>query len=162
MATDWVIETHELTRRFKKVTAVSNLTLQVNRGEIFGLVGPDGAGKTTTIRLLAAILDPDEGWAKVDGFNTVSQPEPIKRRIGYMAEYRPLARCSSRRKCRRCTPRSRHSSPRSRRRARGCLAGKRRPKRRRPCRPCRSNPRTDPRTLCWSPKTGRARRRTRW
>ena len=86
MANDWVIETHELTRRFKKVTAVSNLTLQIKRGEIFGLVGPDGAGKTTTIRLLTAILDPDAGWAKVAGFDTVRQPESIKRRIGYMAQ----------------------------------------------------------------------------
>ncbi len=85
-ANEWVIETHALTRRFKDVTAVSNLTLQVKRGEIFGLVGPDGAGKTTTIRLLTAILDPDAGWAKVAGFDTVSQPEQIKHRIGYMAQ----------------------------------------------------------------------------
>ena len=83
---EWVIETHELTRQFKDVTAVSSLTLQVKRGEIFGLVGPDGAGKTTTIRLLTAILDPDAGWAKVAGFDTVSQPEQIKHRIGYMAQ----------------------------------------------------------------------------
>lgn len=86
MANEWVIETHELTRKFKEVTAVSNLTLNIKKGEIFGLVGPDGAGKTTTIRLLTAILDPDAGWAKVAGFDTVSQPEPIKRRIGYMAQ----------------------------------------------------------------------------
>ncbi len=86
MADEWVIETEGLTRTFKKVTAVNNLTLQIKRGEIFGLVGPDGAGKTTTIRLLAAILDPTGGSAKVDGFDTVAQPEPIKRRIGYMAQ----------------------------------------------------------------------------
>ncbi|MCP4424141.1 MAG: ABC transporter ATP-binding protein [Chloroflexi bacterium] len=83
---EWVVETEELTREFKGVTAVRNLTLQIRPGEIFGLVGPDGAGKTTVIRLLAAILDPTEGAAKVAGFDTVAQPEPIKRRIGYMAQ----------------------------------------------------------------------------
>ncbi|MFQ5399614.1 MAG: ABC transporter ATP-binding protein [Anaerolineae bacterium] len=86
MSNDWVIETQELRREFKGVTAVRQLNLQVQRSEIFGLVGPDGAGKTTTIRLLAAILDPTGGSAKVAGFDTVSQPEPIKRRIGYMAQ----------------------------------------------------------------------------
>jgi ABC-2 type transport system ATP-binding protein len=83
---DVVIETENLTRTFKEITAVSNLSLQINRGEIFGLVGPDGAGKTTTIRLLAAILDPDTGWAKIDGYDTVHEAEPIKRHIGYMAQ----------------------------------------------------------------------------
>ena len=58
----------------------------MQRGEIFGLVGPDGAGKTTTIRLLTAILDPSDGWAKVDGFDTVSEAEEIKQHIGYMAQ----------------------------------------------------------------------------
>jgi ABC-2 type transport system ATP-binding protein len=81
-----VIETRGLTRTFKNVTAVDGLDMHVNRGEIFGLVGPDGAGKTTTIRLLAAILDPTDGWAKVEGFDTVDEPEPIKQRIGYMAQ----------------------------------------------------------------------------
>jgi len=57
----------------------------VHPGEVFGLVGPDGAGKTTTIRMLCAILDPTEGKAQVAGFNTVKGAEQIKRRIGYMA-----------------------------------------------------------------------------
>ncbi len=83
---DWVIEAEDLTRRFKNVTAVDGLDLRVRRGEIFGLVGPDGAGKTTVIRMLCAIMDPTEGWAKVAGFDTVSDPEPIKKRIGYMAQ----------------------------------------------------------------------------
>jgi ABC-2 type transport system ATP-binding protein len=81
-----VIETQNLTRNFKKVTAVDGLDLSVQRGEIFGLVGPDGAGKTTTIRMLCAIMDPTEGRARVAGFDTVSQSEEIKRRIGYMAQ----------------------------------------------------------------------------
>jgi ABC-2 type transport system ATP-binding protein len=81
-----VIETENLTRAFKDVVAVDGLNLRVLRGEIFGLVGPDGAGKTTTIRLLAAILDPTDGQVRVLGYDTVQQPEPIKRRIGYMAQ----------------------------------------------------------------------------
>jgi ABC-2 type transport system ATP-binding protein len=83
---DLAIETKDLTRRFKQVTAVDGLTLEVKRGEIFGLVGPDGAGKTTTIRMLCAIMDPTEGRARVAGFDTVSESEAIKRRIGYMAQ----------------------------------------------------------------------------
>jgi ABC-2 type transport system ATP-binding protein len=82
----WVIQTENLTRSFKKVTAVNGLNLSVRRGEIFGLVGPDGAGKTTTIRMLCAIMDPTEGSAQIAGFDTVREPEPIKRRIGYMAQ----------------------------------------------------------------------------
>ncbi|UCC65747.1 MAG: ABC transporter ATP-binding protein [Anaerolineae bacterium] len=81
-----VIETNDLARAFKGVVAVDGLNLSVRRGEIFGLVGPDGAGKTTTIRLLAAIMDPTDGWARVFGYDTARQPEPIKRRIGYMAQ----------------------------------------------------------------------------
>jgi ABC-2 type transport system ATP-binding protein len=81
-----IIETQGLTRAFKTIVAVDGLTLRVEPGEIFGLLGPDGAGKTTTIRLLSAIMDPTGGWAKVAGFDTVTEPEPIKRRIGYMAQ----------------------------------------------------------------------------
>ncbi len=81
-----IIVTENLTRRFKNVTAVDGLSLSVRRGEIFGLVGPDGAGKTTTIRMLCAIMDPTRGSARVAGFDTVSESEQIKRRIGYMAQ----------------------------------------------------------------------------
>jgi ABC-2 type transport system ATP-binding protein len=81
-----IIVTHNLGRSFKEVTAVDNLNITVRAGEIFGLLGPDGAGKTTTIRLLAAILDPSSGRAEVAGFDTVKEPESIKRRIGYMAQ----------------------------------------------------------------------------
>jgi len=81
-----VIETHDLTKRFKHVTAVDGLNLSIQRGEIFGLLGPDGAGKTTTIRMLCAIMNPSEGSAHVAGFDTVREPEQIKKRIGYMAQ----------------------------------------------------------------------------
>jgi len=83
---NWVIETDGLTKRFKKVTAVDGLDLSIRRGEIFGLLGPDGAGKTTTIRMLCAIMDPSAGSAHVAGFDTVKEPEEIKKRIGYMAQ----------------------------------------------------------------------------
>jgi ABC-2 type transport system ATP-binding protein len=83
---EFVIITENLTKRFGDVVAVNNLNVQIKRGEIFGLVGPDGAGKTTTIRLLAAIMDPTEGRATVAGYDTVKEAEPIKGRIGYMAQ----------------------------------------------------------------------------
>jgi len=82
----YVIETHNLTKRFKHVTAVDGLNLSIRRGEIFGLLGPDGAGKTTTIRMLCAIMDPSAGSARVAGFDTVKEPEEIKKRIGYMPQ----------------------------------------------------------------------------
>jgi ABC-2 type transport system ATP-binding protein len=81
-----VIETKNLTRKFRDLIAVDNLNLEIKRGEIFGLVGPDGAGKTTTIRMLAAIMDPSEGRATVAGYDTVKEAEAIKHHIGYMAQ----------------------------------------------------------------------------
>ena len=83
---EFVIETQGLTKRFKAVTAVDGLDLAVRPGEIFGLLGPDGAGKTTTIRMLCAIMDPSGGSARVAGFDTVQEAEEIKQRIGYMAQ----------------------------------------------------------------------------
>ena len=82
----FVIETENLTRQFRDLVAVDNLNLEIKRGEIFGLVGPDGAGKTTTIRMLAAIMDPTQGRATVAGCDTVKEAEAIKHRIGYMAQ----------------------------------------------------------------------------
>ena len=83
---DVIIETENLTKKFKKVTAVDRLNLNIERGEIFGLVGPDGAGKTTTFRLLTAIMNPTEGKASVAGYDTVKEPEEIKKLIGYMPQ----------------------------------------------------------------------------
>jgi ABC-2 type transport system ATP-binding protein len=80
------IKTENLTRKFRDLVAVDHLNLEIKRGETFGLVGPDGAGKTTTIRMLCAIMDPTEGSATVSGFDTVKQAEDIKKRIGYMAQ----------------------------------------------------------------------------
>ncbi|MBZ5606951.1 MAG: ABC transporter ATP-binding protein [Acidobacteriia bacterium] len=75
-----------LTRRFGELTAVENLNLEVPRGEIFGIVGPDGAGKTTTMRLLCGLLDPTEGEAWVTGRNVAHDLDAVKDQIGYMAQ----------------------------------------------------------------------------
>ena len=80
------IETEGLTRKFGALTAVDKLNLNIEQGEIFGLVGPDGAGKTTTMRLLAGILEPTSGGARVCGKDVVKQPESVKRDIAYMAQ----------------------------------------------------------------------------
>jgi ABC-2 type transport system ATP-binding protein len=84
--TSSIITTEGLTRDFKANRAVDSLTLEVQRGEIFGLVGPDGAGKTTTLRLLAGLLDITEGNAKIAGFDLAKQSEALKSSIGYMAQ----------------------------------------------------------------------------
>ncbi|MBN2502421.1 MAG: ABC transporter ATP-binding protein [Anaerolineales bacterium] len=86
MAGTTIIETHGLTRLFKENRAVDSLDLTIQTGELFGLVGPDGAGKTTTLRLLAGLLDISEGGATVAGFDLKEQPEAIKPKIGYMAQ----------------------------------------------------------------------------
>ena len=75
-----------LLKRFPGVTAVDHLNLEVHPGEIFGLVGPDGAGKTTTMRMLAGVLSPDEGSATIAGFDVVRDPEGVKNHISYMSQ----------------------------------------------------------------------------
>jgi ABC-2 type transport system ATP-binding protein len=81
-----IIRTRGLTRRFSGLTAVDRLDLEVAPGEIFGLVGPDGAGKTTTLRLLCGLMDPSEGEASVAGHDVARQSREVKERIGYMAQ----------------------------------------------------------------------------
>ncbi len=75
-----------LTRRFGDVTAVDALTLDVRPGELFGIVGPDGAGKTTTLRMLAGVLRPSAGTAIVDGVDVGEDPEAAKPHLAYMAQ----------------------------------------------------------------------------
>ncbi|MGO9086633.1 MAG: ATP-binding cassette domain-containing protein [Candidatus Sulfotelmatobacter sp.] len=75
-----------LTKTFPGVRAVDHLSFEVHPGEIFGLVGPDGAGKTTTLRMLAGIMPPDEGGAKVDGSDVVRDPENAKHHLSYMPQ----------------------------------------------------------------------------
>jgi ABC-2 type transport system ATP-binding protein len=80
------IEIKRLTKRFGELTALDQFSLDVHKGELFGLVGPDGAGKTTTMRLLCGIMDPTSGEAWVAGHNILIEPEQIKERIGYMSQ----------------------------------------------------------------------------
>ncbi len=80
------IQVDHLTRRFGNFVAVDQVSFQVLPGEIVGYLGPNGCGKTTTIRLLLGLLRPDAGWAKVLGFDTASQSEDIRARCGYMSQ----------------------------------------------------------------------------
>ena len=75
-----------LTKRFAAVTAVDDLSFAVARGEIFGLVGPDGAGKTTVMRMLAGVMRPDGGAISLDGVDVVGDPERAKRHLSYMPQ----------------------------------------------------------------------------
>ncbi len=81
-----MIKTEKLTKYFGPLKAVDNLTLNVAEGEIFGLVGPDGAGKTTTIRLLTSLMEPSGGAAWIAGKHTVKDAELLKEGIGYMSQ----------------------------------------------------------------------------
>ena len=80
------IRAESLTKTFDSLTAVDALTLSVAEGEIFGLVGPDGAGKTTTMRLLTSIMEPTSGDAWVAGHHIVKEADAIKEKIGYMSQ----------------------------------------------------------------------------
>lgn len=83
---DLAIRTQGLTKRFGALTAVANLNLEVLLGEAFALVGPDGAGKTTSMRLLCGIMKPDSGQAAVLGHDTVRSARALKEHIGYMPQ----------------------------------------------------------------------------
>ena len=80
------IKAVNLTRKFAQVAAVDSLSLEIEEGEIFGLVGPDGAGKSTTMRLLAGILEPDSGEAWVFGKHIIKESESLKDHIAYMPQ----------------------------------------------------------------------------
>lgn len=80
------IKTSNLTKTFGDNIAVDNLNLEIKKGELFGLVGPDGAGKTTTMRLLTGIMEPTSGEAWVAGHSIIKEGERIKEKIGYMSQ----------------------------------------------------------------------------
>jgi ABC-2 type transport system ATP-binding protein len=81
-----MIEIHGVTKIYKELTAVKNLNLTINKGDIFGFIGPNGAGKTTTIKILATLLKPTQGYAMVGGYNVLTQPDDVKRVMGYMPD----------------------------------------------------------------------------
>ena len=78
------IAAKELVKRYGKLTALDRVSFEVGRGELFGMIGPDGAGKTTLFRLLTTLLVPDGGEATVDGLDVVADYKEIRRRVGYM------------------------------------------------------------------------------
>src|SRR5918993_1490452 len=80
-----IIEVENLTRRFGAFTAVDHVSFHVTRGEIFGFLGGNGSGKSTTIRILCGLLAPTSGRAVVGGFDVAREPESVRRNIGYMS-----------------------------------------------------------------------------
>ena len=82
----WAVETADLVKTFGAFMAVDHVTLQVRKGEIFGFLGPNGAGKSTTIRMLCGLLTPSAGSGRVNGFDVATEPEEIRRSIGYMSQ----------------------------------------------------------------------------
>ncbi|MBW1666945.1 MAG: ABC transporter ATP-binding protein [Deltaproteobacteria bacterium] len=81
-----VVDVENLARKFGEVTALDNLSFSVQEGEIFGLVGPDGSGKTTCLRILSGLMRPSGGRAIIMGMDVTKDPESVKSMIGYMAQ----------------------------------------------------------------------------
>jgi len=80
------VQITDLVKTFGSFIAVDHVSLEVSKGEIFGFLGPNGAGKSTTIRVLCGLLTPTSGSASVNGFDVATQPEQIRRTIGYMSQ----------------------------------------------------------------------------
>ncbi len=85
-----MIETEGLTKDFKDFRAVDNITFSVDAGSVFAVLGPNGAGKTTTVRMLTSILNPSSGWARVAGFDVVTQPAQVRANVGVLTEQHGL------------------------------------------------------------------------
>ena len=79
-----MIEFKNISKSYDKVNAVDQISFQVDKGELFGLIGPDGAGKTSIFRMLTTLLVPDGGTASVNGFDIVKDYKQIRKRVGYM------------------------------------------------------------------------------
>src|SRR5678815_3980453 len=86
MSNDKVITANNLTKKFGNFTAVDNISFDVHKGEIFGFLGANGAGKTTAMRMLCGLSLPSSGTASVAGFDVYKENEKIKRNIGYMSQ----------------------------------------------------------------------------
>lgn len=87
MTEEKVIEVSGLTKKFGRFTAVNNISFDVKRGEIFGFLGANGAGKTTAMRMLCGLSKPTSGKGMVAGYDIIRQQEEIKRHIGYMSQH---------------------------------------------------------------------------
>src|ERR1051325_613456 len=90
MSSEWIIEVHELTKRYAGHTAVTRVSFKIARGEIVGLLGPNGAGKSTILRILSCYMPGTSGTVRVAGYDVFAQSEQVRRRIGYMPENNPL------------------------------------------------------------------------
>ncbi|MBA4696761.1 MAG: ABC transporter ATP-binding protein [Legionella sp.] len=86
MTNEWAIDVKDLTKKFHQKVAVDNISLQVKRGTIFGFLGPNGSGKTTTLRMICGLLTPTAGQGMCLGYDIRTQHEEIKRHIGYMPQ----------------------------------------------------------------------------
>jgi ABC-2 type transport system ATP-binding protein len=84
------IEAEGLVKRYGKTTALDGLDLTVPQGTVYGLLGPNGAGKTTAVRVLATLLQPDGGWARVDGHDVLTEAAAVRRTIGLTGQYAAL------------------------------------------------------------------------
>ena len=78
------IEVKNISKSYGRVQALSDVSFAVGKGEVFGLIGPDGAGKTSMFRILCSLLLPDAGTATVDGYDVVKQMREVRSRVGYM------------------------------------------------------------------------------
>src|ERR1700686_1399763 len=85
-AADIAIDVHGLTKKFDGRAVVRNLSMQVKRGSIYGFLGPNGSGKTTTIRMLCGLLTPDEGTGTCLGYDILTETDKIKTQVGYMTQ----------------------------------------------------------------------------
>src|SRR5213083_1910681 len=90
MSDSLMIEVEDLTKRYAGYTAIDGLTFSVGRGDIVGFLGLNGAGKSTTTRILSGFIPATAGWARVAGFDVSAQTDEVRRRIGYMPENNPL------------------------------------------------------------------------
>lgn len=86
MKSAYMIEVKDLTKKFGNFYAVDHISFEVNKGEIFGFLGANGAGKTTAMKMLCGLSKPSAGMANVAGFDVSSQPEEVKKNIGYMSQ----------------------------------------------------------------------------
>ncbi|MEM6910250.1 MAG: ABC transporter ATP-binding protein [Verrucomicrobiota bacterium] len=86
----WAVELRDLRVDYGETLAVNDLTLQIRRGEVFGLVGPNGAGKTSTFKVLATLLEPTYGEVRIGGLDLAEEPSAVRSRLGYMPDLAPV------------------------------------------------------------------------